>query len=266
MESARIEDDWRPIALISSSKAAMSSSISRGTTLSSAFRVASTTSERESTSLRLSDVTDTESSTGIGATFTLFPFTEGVKVGGILRDTGLERAVCGRSITSLLIIALSDRAGLLSPAAKPLIPDPYGAEKDEAEVIELAWTEDVVVAGLKTARAKSFNVEGTIAMVPTGGAVETGATEEFGVVPNIAQNVDGVVYAGLRGMLAGVGTSDGERKAVLTAKPMIKDSNATLVVYEQARQSETKGLDIQRYGMNGLQLLQPSRYLLEMRL
>jgi len=129
----------------------------------------------------------------------------------------------------LLIIALSERAGLLSPAAKPLIPDPYAAEKDEAEVIELTWTEDVVVAGLKTARAKSFNVEGMIAMVPTGGAVETGATEEFGVVPNIAQNVDGVVYAGLRGMLAGVGTSDGERKAVLTAKPMIKDSNATNV-------------------------------------
>jgi hypothetical protein len=88
-----------------------------------------------------------------------------------------------------------------------------------------------VVAGLNTARAKSFNVEGIIAMLPVGGAVESGATDEFGVVPNIFQKVDGVVCVGATGTTAGVGTSEGERKTVLTAKPMINESNATLEMY-----------------------------------
>lgn len=87
-----------------------------------------------------------------------------------------------------------------------------------------------MVTGLKTARAKSFNVDGMIAMLEVVELVERGAIEELGVAPNIPQKVAGVVCAGARGAITDVGTSEGERKTVLTAKPMINESKATLYI------------------------------------
>jgi hypothetical protein len=78
------------------------------------------------------------------------------------------------------------------------------------------------------ARAISFNVDGMIAMLLVGTAVERGTTDEFSVAPNIFQKVDGVVCAGEKETAAGVGAGVGVRNKVLAVKPMIINSNPTL--------------------------------------
>jgi len=131
-------------------------------------------------------------------------------------DEGFDNVAGGRSATSLEDFGFSETVNL-----QPSEVTPEGQSIGAPMVSEPT---DVVVAGLNTASAKSFNEDGMMATVAAVG--ETTAVVEWLVVPNIPQKVS-LFGEGVTEDVAGIGA--GEWKPVLKATPIINVTKASKV-------------------------------------